>query len=254
VEERRLVEGVEVVGWRQARERASALLLHGNWMGAWIWEGWGPALADAGIAAHAMSFPGHGGSPPLPEAEFLALDAPSLVRHARAVRSALGSPGILIGHSLGGLVAQALAAGDGADGLVLIASAAPAGLVAERALRPADQATVLDPEAARRLLVADAGEAEIARLIGRLGPGATGVLNSSGGRLRVAIDAIACPVLVMAGARDASVPPGEVLARAYGAELITLPGTGHTPMIEREGPVALARLVDWIERRVLALP
>ena len=58
----------------------------------------------------------------------------------------------------------------------------------------------------------------------------------------------------LAQALDASsVPPGPVLAGVYGAELITLPGTGHTPMIERRGPMALAGVLQWIDRRVLAL-
>jgi len=104
------------------RPRAPALvLLHGAACGAWVWEeGFAARLAAAGHAVFAATF---GRGKP---------DAPAgigdFVADARAALQAINRPAVLIGHSLGGLVAQRMLADGAVLGAALLAPVPPEGL------------------------------------------------------------------------------------------------------------------------------
>lgn len=232
-----------------APDRPPVLFVHGNWHGAWCWEGWMRAFAEAGWTTHALSLPGHGSSAPMLMEAFLALDAAAMAQAVGRVAAAIGRRCVLVGHSLGGLLSQAVAARDGAAALVLVASAAPYGLSTPRPPFPADRPVVLSPEAAAQLLFHNAEPVTMRAAIARLGPASPGIMNSSGGRLRVDVKRVTCPVLVVWPMEDrSSVPPGRVLAEAYGAEVLAIPGAGHDLMFERAGATALAGILGWLHR------
>ncbi len=68
-------------------------------------------------------------------------------------------------------------------------------------------------------------------------------LAEQAGMLRAIAPMIACPALVITGERDEVVPPawGRALAEALRAEYVTIPGAGHCPQITR--PVEINGLV-----------
>lgn len=83
-----------------------AVLIHGAWQGAWVWDRLIPLLANgAGITSVAVDLPGNGNDDIKPAD--VSLD--SYVTHVGAVLARLGRPASLIAHSGGGVVASAVA-------------------------------------------------------------------------------------------------------------------------------------------------
>ncbi len=80
----------------------TAVLLHGIGLGPWLWEPWLPLFAAAGVRTVALRLPGHG-----PDAANVGL-AEVIDEVGRALDAIGGTPA-LVGHSMGGLVAQVLA-------------------------------------------------------------------------------------------------------------------------------------------------
>jgi len=162
-----------------------------------------------------------------------AVDLPraSLADAEAHVRERMGGGGVLVGHSLGGLIAARVAARSPAlvERLVLVA---PAGLAARTLLQnvvPLARTLVASPRPLLRRVVADAG---------RTGP--TSLLRTA--RELVYADvgselaSITAPTLVVWGQNDVLVP--SALApmfeeRIPGARAVVIPGAGHVPMVER---------------------
>lgn len=102
------------------------LFIHGSYCAAWIWEThFLPFFAGLGFDCHALSLRGHGGSDGAVEWASLA----DYVADVAQVAASLDRPPVLIGHSMGGLVAQHVVAnGSPACGMALLASTPPSGL------------------------------------------------------------------------------------------------------------------------------
>ena len=225
--------------------RTSAVLIHGAGASAAIWMMTLARIARVGHAV-AIDLPGHGPS----SADGTALDGSpglSLVRYRDAVGELAGTlclgPSLLVGHSMGALVAieAALAWPDKVRGLVLCAAAPrlpvdpeltrllrddPHGVVlwlAENALSPRARPGV------RRGFIA-AGEAtplEVTRADFDILRGAD---------VSARIGALACPVTWLDGADDRIVPAADGRA----GEIVTLPAVGHLTPIEAPAAVASA--------------
>jgi pimeloyl-ACP methyl ester carboxylesterase len=223
--------------------RASVVLIHGAGASSAIWM---MVLARVARAGHAVAIdlPGHGPS----SSDGTTLDGStglSLIRYRDAVGELAGTlclgPSLLVGHSLGALVAieAALAWPDKVRGLVLCAAAPrlsvdpelerllrlePARVIAwlaEHALSPNAKPAV------RRGFIA-AGEAtppEVTRADFDIVRGA-----DVSGR----IGALACPATWIDGADDRIVRPAD----GRPGEIVTLPGVGHLTPIEAPGAVA----------------
>jgi pimeloyl-ACP methyl ester carboxylesterase len=82
----------------------AVLLLHGIGGGKAMWRDTLPALAAAGLRAVALDFPGYADSPGTPTMAAMVDAVLALADHIGAERTAL------VGHSMGGMVAQELAA------------------------------------------------------------------------------------------------------------------------------------------------
>jgi pimeloyl-ACP methyl ester carboxylesterase len=208
------------------------------------------ALVLDGLAAHrrvvAVDLPGHGDSPgpDEPAAHELGPTAAWVLRCA----DALGFADFhLLGHSLGGLVAQrvAAAASQRLRSLVLVSTGL--GALRPEAADPHVQiaTTARDhgTEAAYALSqevheTADAGERDLAERFSRLNPAAmVGGARSlvSAMPLGAFLRGIDIPVLVVQGDGDDLWTPDEqaLLARTVrGAELAVVPGSAHAPQLE----------------------
>ena len=229
-------------GERRA-DRPSVVFIHGAGAGSGIWS---MTMARVARSAHAIAIdlPGHGPSA-LGE-----LGTLSLERYRDAVGELCGAlclgPSVLVGHSLGALVAfeAALAWPDKVRALVLCAAAPrmPVDPELMSLLRDdPDQATIwladhaLSPHAKpalRRgfLAAGAAAPPEVTRADFEIVRAAD---------LTDRLAALACPITWLDGADDAIVPPA--LREGRRGEVMTVPAAGH--LLPIEAPAAIAELV-----------
>jgi len=239
--------------------RAPLLFIHGTHAGAWMFERWLPWFEALGHRCVAIDLPGHA-SAPLPAGATLGkIRFAAYVDHAEAAAEALGRP-IVIGHSLGGLVAQALAERDAVGAAALVSPAPPRGIpvIGARMLayQIRDLPTVLLGRTVhpswptmRDLVLNRVPAAERRALFERLGP-ESGTVSRQLALTGVRIDArrVRCPVFVVAGGEDLYIPPGRArrVARRYHAPLRVLPRRGHVMMQEPGWEEAAGVIGEWV--------
>ncbi len=104
------------------------LFIHGAFVGAWCWEkhflDW---FAERGFEVHALSLRGHNGSPGT--AGLHGHSISDYVEDVESVATCLGTEPVLIGHSMGGFVAQKYMERHKGAGMVLMASVPPTGAI-----------------------------------------------------------------------------------------------------------------------------
>ncbi|MES1210357.1 MAG: alpha/beta hydrolase [Pseudomonadota bacterium] len=219
--------------------RPSVLLIHGAGAGSAIWS---MTLARVARTAHAVAIdlPGHGpserGDLPIELARYR--DAVGLLGAALCV-----GPSVLVGHSMGALVAveAALAWPDKVRALVLVA-AAPRLPVDPQLLALLEQ----DPEAAR-VWLADHGlspraKPAVRRGLLAAGPGAPPDVTRADFQLvrdtdlTARMTGVRCPLTWIDGADDRIVPAESRQGRT--GEVIVVPDAGHLLPIEAPGAIA----------------
>jgi pimeloyl-ACP methyl ester carboxylesterase len=245
------------------------VLLHGVGGGREAWGDWmsgtGSALGEAGYSAVAVDLPGYGDSAAVEPYDMagLARAVIELIEALQPQRCAL------VGHSMGGMVAQEVMAWAPQHVQALVLSATtPAFGKADGAW----QAEFL----AQRLAPLDAGRGMAALapglLLGMASPLAphdavarAAVLMSavpeatyrralqaiSGFDRRQSLPELRLPVLCLAGEHDRNAPPvamQRMAAQIAGAEYAILPGVGHLANMEAPAPFNRA-LVDFLQRR-----
>lgn len=228
-----------------------------------LWDGQEAALR-ARFRVLRYDTRGHGRSP--------VVDAPATIETLAAdlvgVLDGLGvERAYVVGLSLGGMTAQAVASGwpERVHGLVLMATSAftPLGWAERAALvREKGMGAIVDAVMARWFTPGFLGSS-------RPGAGEAGVLRERflaqdprgyavccgaimGMDLRGA--AILAPTLIVAGAEDPATPPvmsEEIRARVAGAEMVVLPRAAHILTIEQAGAANrhLAGFLDGLEGR-----
>jgi 3-oxoadipate enol-lactonase len=230
------------------------LMLHGIGGGAAIWGERGSdsvrALAAAGFKAVAMDFPGYGASQALgvPAMAAMVSSVVALVQSFKPRRT------VLVGHSMGGMVAQELVALGGApvDALVLACTSASFGksdgawqaqFIASR-LAPLDAGLGMAGMAAQLVpgLVAPNAATharELATQVMSAVPEATyreALRAIASFDRRVELARISVPTLLLAAAQDQTAPP-EVMRRMAervpGAQYVCLADAGHIANVEQ---------------------
>jgi pimeloyl-ACP methyl ester carboxylesterase len=106
-------------------------MIHGMWGGAWYWEKFRGLFEAKGYRCIAVTLPYHDMDPKgIPDPR---LGTTSLLDYAESLEREIGKLGakpIIMGHSMGGLLAQILGARSLAKSLVLLTPASPSGIIA----------------------------------------------------------------------------------------------------------------------------
>jgi pimeloyl-ACP methyl ester carboxylesterase len=233
-------------------EPAAVVFIHGIGGGARLWDLQVESFAAARFRPLAVNLPGYGPRPPVSQMSF-----ESLVADLEAAIDAAGlTRPVLVGHSMGGMVAQAALRRrpDGHAAAVLACTSPafgnPSGdfqkkFIAER-LAPLEAGRTMADVARGVAASAMAGDCDPAgRALAIAAIGATPELTYRAAvRCLVTFDeranlaAIRVPVLCVAGGRDPAAPPTvmeRMAARIPGARYIELPGRGHFPNLEAPG-------------------
>jgi pimeloyl-ACP methyl ester carboxylesterase len=219
------------------------LFVHGYYADASAWTEWLTRFAAHGTPAYAVNLRGRSGS--RPNTLLGSASISDFADDAAAVATHLGCPGV-IGHSMGGLIAQCLAERGGARAAVLLTPAPPRGIPLLNARLAMKQFKILpqillsrvvqpDLEALRALAFnctpAALQDVALARMVPESGRAAR-EMSITG----VPIDRarVRCPLLVVAAAEDRFIPARIVakVAARYGAPLETVAHHGHMLIIE----------------------
>lgn len=231
-------------------------------------------FAARGYGVRAVSLRGYGGSPPSPDGV-----TASLNDYADDVGWALNQgarPTVIIGHSLGGAVAQRRARRARVTGMVLLAAAPPFGLtrasLAMLATRPRLWTALLNAAAgppsdadANHIIdslfaspPAPALRRRLKESYGRVSPRAAAELMHShrlSGRPWAPHPWTAPPVLIVGGEDDVFVPPTDMMGTAlyYNARAHLLKHVGHAIMLEPAGDVAVDLIDGWLQETYAAV-
>jgi pimeloyl-ACP methyl ester carboxylesterase len=238
---------------------APVLCLHGLFAGSWVYERVLPLIAERGYPAAALSFRGHPPAAPVPTIGRTSIAA--YCHDAFEAARELERP-IVIGHSLGGLIALLLASRNLVRAAVLVSSAPPRGisvfsrplllrmarylpaLLLSRPFVPTDA----DVDA---LVLNEVPERERAAIRSRFVPDSGRAARQAAlGVYDVPLRSLRAPLLVVGAERDRFVPVNVArrLARRYDATLHIAAGHGHFLFSEPGWEKEVATILDWIDR------
>lgn len=261
-----------------ASGRQPVLFVHGLWLLAESWQRWAEMFDAAGYAPVCADWPGDPATPEVARANPRALAGNSIdtiLAHLEVIVGALNRTPILVGHSMGGLLAQILAARISAPATVAISPAPfrgvlPLPLSALRSAFPvlsnplyAGRALQLTPAQFRYGFANAVPEAEAARLYedhhvpapGRpLFQAGLANLNPFTAARVPPRAANRGPLLVIAAENDRTVPA--VVSRAAWriqrrnpsvTELVSLPDAGHSLVVDSGWRKVAQEALDFIE-------
>ena len=247
----------------------TVIFAHGAFCGGWAFEQFRTPFEARGLRTLAPDMRGHTAKSPRGGCANL-----SMSDYAADLARLIGEqdePPVLIGHSLGGLVAQMAAAKAPVRALVLLAPSPPWG-VAGSSLEEAGSALALhalgpfwlqsvDPDyASARLYSLDkldkeARKATFARMTAESGRALWETLNwclDPFMTTSVAVDRIKAPVLALAGDRDLIHPPATVrqTAARLSADVLTFDGMSHWLIGERGWEKVAQSCLDWLTTKL----
>lgn len=248
-------------------KRAPLLFVHGAHVGAWCWEEhFLPWFASRGFPAYAVSLRGHGASGGRERLNRFGLA--DYARDLAAAVAAIGRAPVLIGHSMGGMVAQKYLgiAADGDCAAAVFACPVPSfGLLPSTfslawtrpALFAGIQSMAAGGSASPQVLseAMFAGPMEQGRLAGihrRMQPESQrALMDMSGWGLPQLWNLQRVPMLRLGAERDILIPAtsAQASARMLGAEYRELQGLGHAVMLETRWEAAARPILEWLEEK-----
>ena len=233
-----------------ADRRPPVVLVHGSANSAGIWTFWQREMVDHGWASYAIDLRGHGQSSPTDLSHTTMQDYAADVR---TLVAQLGRPPVLMGWSMGGLVAMMVAAADRVAACVALEPSAPA-----RATDPSIELrigefsaeeygiTSLDPERQTAMPDLDLEEREIA--LASLCRESRRARDER--RRGIVIETLPCPLLIVTGTTDDERPTHRYDGLWLRAEHLSVEGASHWGLVlsRRALAQAVPEVLSWIGR------
>jgi pimeloyl-ACP methyl ester carboxylesterase len=244
------------------------VLVHGANEGAWCFDRFRTVFEEAGFVCHAPDLIGHGTKAANADKTLVGVGMQDYLAELETFLETVPPKPVLLGHSMGAILAQQLAARGLGSALILVAPAPRSGILpptdAEKQLAQDLMSlgpfwkTVINPDfdLAKIYTLNRVPAAEQRPVFDRFGP-ESGLaffqmffwMFDQTGATRVATTSVKCPVLCVAGADDAliSVATARASAEAYsGATFWELAGRGHMLVLEPGAEEIARRIAEWI--------
>jgi len=254
--------------------RRDIVMIHGMWCGPWVWDRFAAVLERRGWRCHRPALRHHDVDPSAPPDP--RLGRVSLLDYAadlEAVVRGFDEPPVLLGHSMGSLLALMLAARGLGRAAALLTPGSPAGVNALTGsvirsflgvlLRPAFWKTPMrlsEAAAAYAMLGTlppEERRATYARLVYESGRAAseTGFWQLDPRHAsRIDPEGIRCPVLIVSAADDRLTPASVVrrTAASLGSKAVLreFPNHGHWVVGEPGWEEISVGVADWLEERI----
>ena len=249
------------------------VLIHGTNAGPWTMATFAEFYGARGFVCHSPAFRHHDPSPsPDRKSLIRGLSIADYVDDIASYVTTLDAQPILIGHSLGGLIAQKLAARGLASAIVLLNGSVNWGVLPttdperELAMRLIsagafwEETLLPDFETMAHFGLNKLASSEQRPVFERLGPESGRVMFElflwmfdNIQTTRINYDAINCPVLMISGSEDRAIPPStsRLIAARHGADTTfhEASGHGHYLTLEPGWREIAALCLDWIHLR-----
>jgi pimeloyl-ACP methyl ester carboxylesterase len=237
---------------------AGILLIHGAWHGPWCWDGFARRLAEHGHDVRAARLRGHDRSRGRLWHRFR-----DYLEDVGRAAAEFPEPPVLVGHSMGGLLAQQHLRRHPARGVVLLASLPP-GSALPVAIRLSLRHPLPMLEATLRLRLAPlVATPALARALFFTAATPQTVVDACHVKLQdesylAFLDVLApsrprptrqrAPMLVLGASRDGIIAAAHVhrTARAYGTRAEIFDGMGHDMMLEPGWQRVADRIDAWV--------
>jgi len=247
------------------------VMVHGAFVGGWSFERFERPFRDAGYEVHAPDLRGHGAD--APGQGVIGVSMRDYVTDVVKLCAGLDGSPVLLGHSMGALVALMAARQVGAKALVLLAPSAPWGLVRwslEEAMASigAHLATVMSngaiapaPEIMRYMTLPRMTPKEAAPILARLRPESARAVRETlcwwlDPFMTTGIGAgvLPMPSLTLTGQDDRVIAAavGRQVAARIGGEFEALPEMGHWLIGEPGWQAVAERTIDWLQAETRA--
>jgi len=256
--------------------KENVVFIPGMWGTSSCWDGFKKHFDERRFVCRTVTLPWHDQKEKRSQADWKSLGKAALTEYVEALKKELElltPKPIVIGHSMGGWIAQKLAAEGLANAAVLLAPAPPAGVWAmdiailwhlwlphifailfSKPMRPTFQQALssmlhrLPPE--KQKAVFDSFVFESGRAVREIGLWPFYIKKPS------AVDEskVTCPMLIMVG-KDDRITPVRVVRRVsskyLGATFMEFPGRAHWLMDEPGQEEVFDHLLQWLEAHVL---
>lgn len=250
---------------------APVIMVHGAFCGGWAFDRFRQPFEAAGHVCHAPDLPGHAGG-----GDRIALTGMSISRYAAVTADAIracGEPPIVIGHSMGGLVAAMAACRAEVRALVMLSPSAPwgvAGATMEEAVSAVGlyslgvywaQAIEPDYGMARQFSLDRIADSEQQSIFDQMTPESGRALWETLNwwldpfmTTRITSAAIAAPTLAIAGGKDRINAPGTVerTAALLDADFTLFPDMSHWTIGEPGWERVADKCLTWLGRQARA--
>ena len=232
-------------------DRPPVVLVHGAANSSVVWRYWQDELAGRRWSSHALDLRGHGKSEG-------SVDGATMSDYADDVVAFVGTlpeTPVLMGWSMGGLVALMVAARGHARACVALAPSAPAGrrdesVVIRGGVFGAEEYGITSDDPGDQPSMPDLDAEERAIAIESLSPESRAARDDR--KAGIVIESLPCPLLVVTGSEDVDWPRSAYDGMRLPADYIEVPDASHWGLVlnRRAVPGMADRVTDWLDASV----